>query len=196
MPVAEETPMCLCVCVWRTETPQTWEKKDHLRSGRNFMPGYPDADCFKLRKNIRQREGMRKKETKTARESVYLEKRRVRRDEYNREWTQASNEDKKTHKHSKEPLGAAQLLSESLPHTCQGGEAGSWRSRPKYSGILTAAFLIEGNSMKLDWINRSTLPRPKAFSVHKSHSSFDGSNRPKGNGVDLHRARRRLKHTE
>lgn len=49
------------------------------------MPGYPDADCFKLRKNIRQREGMRKKETKTARESVYLEKRRVRRDEYNRE---------------------------------------------------------------------------------------------------------------
>lgn len=44
------------------------------------MPGYPD--CFKLRKNIRQREreGMGKKETKTARESVYLEKRRVRRD--------------------------------------------------------------------------------------------------------------------
>lgn len=50
--------------------------------------------------------------------------------------------------------------------------------------------------MMLDCINRSTLPRPNSFSVNKSRSSLDDSSRPEGNGVDLHRARRRSKHTE
>lgn len=88
------------------------------------------------------------KKKQREQESVYREKRWLR-----RRLSTTESEHKQTmkiHKHSKEPLGAAQLLSESLSHTCQGGEAGSWRSRPKYSGILTAAFLIEGNSMMLD----------------------------------------------
>jgi len=169
------------------------QKKDHLRSGRNFMPGYPDADCFKLGEihdTEKMREREQKKKTKIA--SVWS-KGEWDVTEYNRKWMQANNEGRKTHKHAEEPLGAAHLLSERLQ---QGGYAGSWRSRPKYGGILTAAFLIEGNSMMLDWINRTTLPRPNSFSVHKSRSSLDYSSRPKGNGVDLHRARRRSKHME